>query len=220
MCFHVCKSHSLLKDPQNQMLHEKKWILSQGVSKPIGWCLDVLLSCTSTVWVELRHHIVPRMFKTRWMMFGCLIVLYFHGLSWVETPHCPKDIQNPLDDVWMSYCLVLPRFELSWDTTLSQGCSKCVGWCLDVLLSCTSTVWVELRHHIYILDQRRSLAFNSRQIFLQLNGTDIRGALLPSSGSGCNHGVHHCVYYRPGRAGQVGRARSFHIWNVLLNLLG
>jgi hypothetical protein len=23
------------------------------------------------------------------------------------------------------------------------------------------------------------------------------------------HGVHHCVYYRPGRAGQVGRARSF-----------
>jgi hypothetical protein len=171
------------------MLHEKKWILSQGVSKPIGWCLDVLLSCTSTVWVELRHHIVPRMFKTRWMMFGCLVVLYFHSLSWVETPHCSKDIQNPLDDVSMSCCLVLPRFELSWDTTF--------------------TFWTNV-----------DLAFNSRQIFLQLNGTDIRGALLPSSGSGCNHGVHHCVYYRPGRAGQVGRARSFHIWNVLLNLLG
>jgi len=145
------------------MLHEKKWILSQGVSKPIGWCLDVLLSCTSTVWVELRHHIVPRMFKTHWMMFGCLIVLYFHGLSWVETPHCPKDIQNPLDDVSMSYCLVLPRFELRHHIVPRMFKTRwMMFWCLVVLyfhgLSWVETphLHFELRHHIYILDRRRS----------------------------------------------------------------
>jgi hypothetical protein len=59
--------------------------------------------------------IVPKMFKTCWMMFGCLVVLYFHGF--------------------------------------------------------------ELRHHIYILDRSRS-RFQFQTMFLQLNGTDIRGALL------------------------------------------